>query len=125
VTRKELLGANEEDMLLTIRKITGRTEFNFEFRIGKDLWSEGVVDNMEKSQDFAKFVWDCLARHCICDWGDVTQEDKDANDEAFKSDEQLCSTYTHTKYPTIHIVTEADRSETVVGLLGDFEEVED
>lgn len=125
MTRKQPLGGNEEDMLLTIRKITGRTEFSFEFRIGKDLWSEGVVDNMEKAKGFVKFVWDCLARHCLCDWGDVTQEDKDANDKAFKSGEQLCSTYTHTKYSTIHIVTEADRSETAIGLLEDFEEVED
>ena len=87
----------EEESALSIIRME-KPEFNFEFRIGKDLWSEGVIDNMEISKDFGDFVWDCLARHCTCDWGNITQEDKDTNDKSLKNGGKLCSTYTHIEF---------------------------
>lgn len=124
MTRKEPLTPHEEALLPMVKELTGRTKFNFEFQIGKDLWSEGLLDNMEKHRSFSDFSWECFARHCLCDWGDAPQEDKDANDEAFKTGGQLFSTYTHSVYPTVCVLTEADRSETVIGLLEEFQDVE-
>lgn len=112
------------------QEITGRTEFEFE--IGMLACSESVLDKMEKTKklvmemdktpngSFSKFYGDSLARHCLCDWGDVSQEQKDANNQALKAGGQLFSTYKHDGHPTICILTQADRSETVIGLPEEF-----
>jgi len=114
----------------TRQRLTGRTEFKFE--IGKIVSSEKLLDQMEKTKklmlernktpggSFSSFVWNSFARHCLCDWGDLSQEDREANNQALKTGSELFSTYNHTKYPTICILTEADRSETAIGLQDDF-----
>ena len=112
------------------QELAGRTEFEFE--IGILGCSESVLDKMEKTRklmternrslhgSFTKFCEESFARHCLCDWGDVSQEEKDANDQALKAGGQLFSTYTHAVHPTICILTQADRSETVIGLPEEF-----
>lgn len=55
-----------------------------------------------------------LVRHAQGDWGDVCQEDKEANDEALKSGERLLSAYTLPDGEKIWIITEADRSSTTL-----------
>ncbi len=112
--------------------VTGRTEFEFE--IGMLACSESVLDKMEKIKklvmerdktpngSFSKFYGDSLARYCLCDWGDVSQEQKDANNQALKAGGQLFSTYMHDEHPTICILTQADRSETVIGFPEGFSE---
>jgi len=113
-------------------ELTGSTEFAFE--IGKIAFSENVLDKKEKTKkllrekeksihgSFAQFAWDCFARHCLCDWGDVSPEQKNANHQAVKTGGQLFSTYTHAGHPALCILTEADRSETIVGLAEEFKE---
>jgi len=136
--QKEVTG-NEDDMsdAALVRdahnrrqELTGRTEFKFE--IGKIASSEKLLDQMEKTKklmlerdktpegSFISFVWKSFARHCLRDWGDVSQEDREANNQALKTVGELFSTYNHTEYPTICILTEADRSETAIGLQDDF-----
>jgi len=112
---------------------TGKTDFEFE--IGKLLVTEHVLDRKEKTQkllrekdrsvhgSFSSFVWDSFARHCLCDWGDVSQKEKDANNQALKTGGQLFSTYTHAFHPTTCILTEADRSQTAIGLLEEVKEI--
>ena len=112
--------------------VTGRTEFEFEFEIGRLACGESVLDKIEKTKklvmekdktpngSFSKFYADSLARHCLCDWGDVSQEQKDANNQALKAGGQIFSTYMHDEHPTICILTQADRSETVIGLSEEF-----
>jgi len=114
------------------RRLTGKKKFKFE--IGTIAASEKLLDQMEKTRkvmlerdrtpdgSFISFVWKSFARHCLCDWGDVSQEEKDNNNKALKSGEQLFSSYKHTKYPTICILTEADRSQTGIGLSEEFSE---
>jgi len=102
------------------QRLTGKPEFKFE--IGKISASENVLDQMDKTPDgsFANFVWESFARHCLCDWGDVSQKDQDSNNQAIKTGGALFSTYNHDKHPTICISTDADRSETAIGLECDF-----
>ena len=114
--------------------VTGRTEFKFEFEIGRLASGESVLDKTEKTKklvmekdktpngSFSKFCADSLARHCLCNWGDVSQEQKDANNQALKAGGQLFSTYMHDEHPTICILTQADRSETVIGFPEGFSE---
>lgn len=102
------------------QELTGKPGFKFE--IGEIAASEKLLHQMDKTPDgsFSNFVWDSLARHCICDWGDISQEDRETNNRALKTNCELFSIYKHTKYPTICILTEADRSETAIGLQSEF-----
>ncbi len=112
------------------RRHTGKRKFQFE--IGRLAILESVLDKMDgtreqlidkdktKEGSFTRFVWSSFSRHCLCDWGDLFPEEKRGNDLALKVDGQLVSVYTHTTHPTIGILTEDDRTETVIGLLSDF-----
>ena len=114
----------EADLLR--QELTRRTDFAFE--IGKLAFSESVLNRKEKTKkllsekdrtvhgSFTQFCWDSFSRHCLCEWGDVSPEQKDTNDQALKAGGQIFSMYTHARHPTICILTEADRSKTVVGL---------
>lgn len=61
-----------------------------------------------------------LRRHHVCDWGDLSESDKRANDRALKTGERLLSAY-HTSDGTLFwIITEADRSLTVFLFPGEY-----
>ena len=55
-----------------------------------------------------------LKRHAAGDWGDVSNEDKRANMKALKEGSRLLSAYYLKDGTKICIVTEADRSTTIV-----------
>lgn len=73
----------------------------------------GVNDMMAENPAFAEFVRRSLQRHCESDWGDLSEEDKMANDYALTMDERVFSVYVF-KDKSIWIITEADRSTTTV-----------
>lgn len=55
-----------------------------------------------------------LGRHFGCDWGDVCDDDRTANEEALVSGDRLFSVY-HTAWgTTFWVITEEDRSSTRV-----------
>jgi hypothetical protein len=61
-----------------------------------------------------------LNRHAVCDWGELSQDDRLANAQALKNGSRLLSAY-HLKDGTkIWIVTEADRSATTVLLPDEY-----
>jgi hypothetical protein len=61
-----------------------------------------------------------IDRHAHCDWGDVSAEDREANENALRDGGRLLSVY-HTKAGTrFWIITEADRSATTVLLTEDY-----
>ena len=55
-----------------------------------------------------------LARHVAGDWGDLCDEDREANEEALKHGTRLMSVYTSRDGDGFWIITEADRSVTTV-----------
>lgn len=55
-----------------------------------------------------------LRRHLRCDWGDLCDEDKAANDEALETGARLLSSYRLSDQTVIWIITEADRSSTCI-----------
>jgi hypothetical protein len=65
----------------------------------------------------SRFSDDALAgivsRHIDCDWGEVCDEDWDANDLAVETDERLLSAYT-VNDERLWVITEADRSVTTI-----------
>ena len=61
-----------------------------------------------------------LVRHASGDWGDVCEEDRQANDEALKTGARLLSVYRDSRGTKFWIITEADRSATTVLLPEDY-----
>lgn len=55
-----------------------------------------------------------LQRHVFGDWGNLSEEDKRANDDALKYEERVLSSYVSSDGKKFWIITEADRSSTTV-----------
>lgn len=92
---------------------------NAAFNTGQIVASRGVFDLACENPDFAKFIQKSLNRHVKGDWGDVDEEDKQANDLALKQGTRFLSAYNDVHFPkngvaTIWIITEADRSATTI-----------
>jgi hypothetical protein len=65
-------------------------------------------------------VPNALARHVAGDWGDLDDEDKQANEEGLKHGLRLLSAYTDRNGTKFWIITEHDRSVTTVLLPDDY-----
>lgn len=82
----------------------------FEIRIS---WTQSINELLSEDEEFARFVTDSLKRHFQRDWGDLDEEDKKLNDDAFKNGGRLFSAYKNGE-TKIWIITEADRLVTTV-----------
>lgn len=61
-----------------------------------------------------------IRRHTAHDWGEVSESDKKANDDACRHGLRLFSAYRTEKGVRFWIITEADRSSTCVLLPEDY-----
>ena len=61
-----------------------------------------------------------LSRHAGCDWGDMPDEDRDANDSAIWGGGMLMSEYRARHGVKFWIITETDRRSTTVLLPEDY-----
>ena len=67
------------------------------------------------------FRTDCLMRHLKGDWGDLCEEDKEANQQALRDGSRILSAYIHpTTKEKLYVITEADRSSTCLLLPDDY-----
>jgi hypothetical protein len=55
-----------------------------------------------------------LQRHLAGDWGDLGDEDKQANEDALKQGDRLVSKYELTPGTELYVITERNRSQTAV-----------
>ena len=86
------------------------------FRLGRLMMTKGISDTIENNPDFSAIISSALYRHSNCDWGDMSAEDKAANNDAIKSGERILSSYKTgcADHGKIWIITEADRSVTTI-----------
>lgn len=77
-----------------------------------NLLNKGGIDLLE--------LTDALMRHMRGDWGDVCDEDKQANDSALKNGGRILSAYTARNGTRFWVITEADRSATTFLLPEDY-----
>lgn len=61
-----------------------------------------------------------LRRHTLCDWGELCEEDRRANDLALSQHLRLFSAYHDRDERKFWIITEADRSVTTILLPDDY-----
>lgn len=86
------------------------------FELGELVITSGVHSQMKTNRNFHTFVHLSLIRYKNCDWGDMCEEDKAANEEAVKNgEERIFGSYQmqDSDYK-IWIITEWDRSYTTI-----------
>lgn len=84
------------------------------FKTGKMLMTAGISERMRESKEFCKFVVVSLRRYVACDWGEMGDEDKEANDKAVKGGDRIFGAYVDKDDTKIWIITEYDRSATTI-----------
>lgn len=65
-------------------------------------------------------ILELLRRHLSGDWGDLTEDDKKANEHALKHGERILSSYRTKSGEKLWVLTEADRSATTVLTPGEY-----
>jgi hypothetical protein len=81
------------------------------FPLGRLAATPGSLEALEASGQTPDFF---LARHQAGDWGEVNEEDRRLNDDALVHGDRLLSAYRTLKGVKLWIITEADRSSTVL-----------
>ena len=75
------------------------------FKLGQILATPGALEALtESSQSPANF----LDRHRSCDWGEMSEEDCQLNDEAMVDGSRLFSSYKTRNGTKIWVITEAE-----------------
>lgn len=87
------------------------------FSLGQVVATPGALEALtESGQSPNEF----LRRHVSGDYGDVCEEDKEANESALRYGERLLSSYRTNKGTKLWIITEADRSSTTLLLPDEY-----
>lgn len=79
------------------------------FSLGRVVATPGLIEAVPQHEYTA-----ALRRHVACDWGEVCDEDKRANDRALEEGTRLLSAYRSSEGVKFWIITEADRSATTL-----------
>ncbi|VGO19605.1 hypothetical protein [Pontiella sulfatireligans] len=79
------------------------------FPLGQLVATPGAIAALEEN---GKACTEFLERHVTGDWGDLCEEDKQANVEAIEQGLRILSAYKLPDGTRIWIITEADRSST-------------
>ena len=79
-------------------------------RVGATPGALRVLENAKQAPDVF------LDRHVNGDWGDVPEEDKQENELSVEQGLRILSAYTTSAGDRIWILTEADRSSTIIML---------
>lgn len=61
-----------------------------------------------------------LGRHLHCDWGDVDEYDRQANEHALENGERIFSVYRTSAGLKFYVITEANRSMTTILMAEDY-----
>lgn len=83
-------------------------------KLGQVVVTRGANELMKSDVKFANFIFDCMGRYAIHDWGDLPESDKAMNDSAIKNnDDRILARYNH-EWEPIYVITEWDRSATTI-----------
>ena len=87
------------------------------FHLGRVVATPGAVEALTEA---GQKPWEFLARHVQGDWGDLSEGDRQANDQALKDGSRLLSAYQTKTGQRLWIITEADRSSTCLLLPDEY-----
>ena len=74
------------------------------FDLGPVVSTPGALDAFERTEEIPS---DYLARHSSGDWGDLCDEDKEANNEAIQNGSRILSAYHLLDGTKIWVITDA------------------
>ena len=106
--RKETVDISKQSLFQQIMK----RPFMLDVILSKTYATQGVASLM-KDVRYKLFVQDSLDRFARKDWGDISEDDKKANDWAVENGERVLAAY-EKENCKIRIIIEADRSITTV-----------
>ena len=81
------------------------------FPLGQIIATPGALEAIEAS---GEQPLDFIKRHASGDWGEVDQEDREANEQALMHGARLLSAYQTNLNQRLWIITEANRSATTI-----------
>ena len=87
------------------------------FSLGNTYLTPGVQDLMARGTVNPLAL---LSRHARCDWGEMSPEDRRANNRALTDGTRLFSAYQVTPDVRVWVITEADRSATTLLLPSEY-----
>ena len=83
------------------------------FELGKVCMTSGIDYAINEDKDYYKELVNCLEKYLTGNWGDLCEEDKQANEDALINNERLLASYLTSK-GKVYIITERDRSCTTI-----------
>jgi predicted transcriptional regulator len=104
---KEMLPADGQTEILHGSKV-------LEINVGHVLMTRGVAELVRRNRKFANFVKESLGRHRRGDWGEMSDEVRQLNNENLGINTRLFSWYELKGFPEIWITTEPDRSSSTI-----------
>jgi hypothetical protein len=81
------------------------------FKLGQVVGTPGAIDLL-RSLALSPLLF--LGRHAYGDWGQIDDEDREANRQALKYGNRILSSYNLNRSERLWIITEADRSSTTL-----------
>lgn len=95
--------------------MTDGTKQLFSIDLGQVVATPGALEALRAADAGLELAQHLLARHASGDWGDLDQEDREANDRAAAlGEERILSAYDLDGGGRIWIITEWDRSVTTL-----------
>ena len=88
---------------------------NAKFSLGQTVSTRNILDALNPED-----LLQAMKRHHSGDWGDLCEEDRQANEEALEHGDRLFSVYHDREETKFYIITEWDRSVTTVLLPEDY-----
>ncbi len=81
------------------------------FQLGKIVATPGALQTLDEA---GCTPLELLRRHVAGDWGDLDDEDQEANERALLDGSRIFSAYVLSSGEKLYVITEADRSSTCV-----------
>ncbi len=87
------------------------------FELGQVVATPGALRALQEAEQSPTAFLD---RHVSGDWGELGDEDKQANERALREGLRILSAYTTSAGVTLWVITEADRSATTMLLPNEY-----
>lgn len=87
------------------------------FKLGRILATSGAL---EVIADAGVSIVDLLIRHLRGDWGELSDSDRQQNEQAIVAGQRIVSSYVLADDRTVLVITEADRYATTFLLPGEY-----
>lgn len=78
------------------------------------VMTNGIRETLSESKKFAKEICVLLKRYLHQDWGDLTEEDKQINDEAYKNKNDRVLARYETSQGIVYVINESYGNITTI-----------